>query len=161
PWRSRRLRRRRCSTAMKRNAARSAPRWSHVPARRAKTMAGNKEQGRIVSPTQIRVSYRGSSWVFGDTAGFDPTVPAAGDRAPDGGGLRRRNVGFPLRVFDVLRGTEHILIAHLPAAPSPDRISELVDFIRQAGCVTDHLRAIIVAGPDIELPEPAGITVYR
>ncbi len=35
--------------------------------------------------------------------------PAAGDRAPDVGALRRRNVSFPVCLFDILRGTEHVL----------------------------------------------------
>ena len=31
-------------------------------------------------------------------------------------GLRRHGIGFPLRLFDVLRGTEHVLVVHLAKA---------------------------------------------
>jgi hypothetical protein len=135
----------------------------------ARTRAASENYGREqgaapdrLADTQIRVSYRGSAWALGDHAGFDPAVPAAGDRAPDAGGLRRRHVGFPLRLFDVLRGTEHVLIAHLPAAPSSDRISELTNLIRQAGSgLTDYLRTVVIAEAETEAAEPSGIAVYR
>jgi hypothetical protein len=40
--------------------------------------------------------------------------------------MRRHKVGFPLRFFDVLRGTEHVLVAHFPAPPlASDGLAEL------------------------------------
>ena len=58
-----------------------------------------------LADTQIRVSYRGTAWVRDDAESADAAAPAAGDRAPDAGGLRRHGVSFPIRLFDVLRGT--------------------------------------------------------
>jgi len=67
----------------------------------ARTRAASENYGREqrqppdrLADTQINVSYRHAGWVADDGIGFDSALPAAGDRAPDGGGLRRRNVGF-------------------------------------------------------------------
>jgi hypothetical protein len=35
--------------------------------------------------------------------------------------LRRRGLGFPLRLFDVLRGIEHVLIAHVAEADASEK----------------------------------------
>jgi 2-polyprenyl-6-methoxyphenol hydroxylase-like FAD-dependent oxidoreductase len=85
----------------------------------ARTRAASEGYGRErgkpdrLADTQILVSYRG--------AGVVPAVgPAAGDRAPDAAGLRRHGVGFPLRLHEVVRGTEHVLVAHVTADDVPD-----------------------------------------
>ncbi len=90
---------------------------------------GGGKQDRLAD-TQIRVSYRGTDWVRDDMDGADAAVPAAGDRAPDAGGLRRHGVGFPLRLFDVLRGTEHVLVVYCSGA---EDVSELAAFARELG----------------------------
>ena len=59
--------------------------------------------------TQILVTYRDTAWVRDDGGAEGPQ---AGDRAPDAGGLRRLGVGFPLRLFDVLHGTDPVLLVH-------------------------------------------------
>lgn len=58
------------------------------------------------------MNYRDSGWVR-DDGGADG--PRAGDRAPDAGGLRQHGVGFPLRLFDVLRGTDPVLLLRGPS----------------------------------------------
>ncbi|MBR0649388.1 monooxygenase [Roseomonas terrae] len=84
----------------------------------ARTLAASMNLGRggpkpdRLEDTQLLVNYRGSAWVR-DDGGADG--PPAGDRAPDAGGLRRHGVGFPLRVFEMLRGTEPVLLLHRPA----------------------------------------------
>ena len=82
----------------------------------ARTHAASVNLGRERRPpdrladTQILVSYRGTRWVRDDAVGvLDDAVPQAGDRAPDAGELRRHGIGYPLRLFDLLRGTEHVL----------------------------------------------------
>jgi 2-polyprenyl-6-methoxyphenol hydroxylase-like FAD-dependent oxidoreductase len=112
-----------------------------------------------LADTQIRVSYRGTDWVYEDAAEFDAVAPAPGDRAPDAVGLRRRGVGFPLRLFDVLRGTEHVLLAHLTGA---DASRKLADLAVCAGKMRAWLRlpwrvAAIVSG---EVPDIPGVPVY-
>jgi 2-polyprenyl-6-methoxyphenol hydroxylase-like FAD-dependent oxidoreductase len=87
----------------------------------ARTRAESEGLGRTkrgpddrLKDTQILVNYRDSEWVEDaaeETATDD--APRAGDRAPDAEGLRRDHVGFPLRLFDVLRGSEHVLVLYL------------------------------------------------
>jgi len=97
----------------------------------ARTRAASESIGQRVRgaddrlrDTQILVNYRGSAWVKDATGkaasgkaasgkAASGKAPRAGDRAPDASGLRRDHVGFPLRLFDVLRGTEHVLIVYV------------------------------------------------
>jgi hypothetical protein len=80
-----------------------------------------------LADTQILVNYR-SRWVEQAAAAAGPR---AGDRAPDAQGMRRDHLGFPLRVFDVLRGTEHVVLvsleqdSRLPGGPLQSFASEL------------------------------------
>jgi len=131
----------------------------------ARTRAASEGYGRErggtpdrLADTQIRVSYRGTGWVRDDAEGLDPKVPAAGDRAPDVVGLRRHALGFPLRLFDVLRGTEHVLVVHLANA---DMSRSAVDL---AACARElrlrfgarlRIVAVTAAGSVPDLPEIA------
>jgi 2-polyprenyl-6-methoxyphenol hydroxylase-like FAD-dependent oxidoreductase len=61
--------------------------------------------------TQVLVNYRTSP--LSKDEGGDPTadgVVRAGDRAPDCFGLGRENVRAPLRLFDVTRGTDFVVV---------------------------------------------------
>lgn len=100
----------------------------------ARTLAATQNFGRErggqpdrLADTQLDVTYRGTAWVR-DDAGGDDAGPAAGDRAPDAHGLRRHGVGFPFRLFDVLRGTGHVLIASLRTADAPSQAAALAAF---------------------------------
>ncbi len=118
----------------------------------ARTLAASLAYGREaggapdrLADTQIPVSYRGTGWVRDDAGAAEAGRPVAGDRAPDAGGLRRRGLGFPLRLFDVLRGTEHVLIAHLPESDAPRRLADLADFAREVRSrLGDRLRVVAV-----------------
>jgi 2-polyprenyl-6-methoxyphenol hydroxylase-like FAD-dependent oxidoreductase len=134
----------------------------------ARTRAASERYGRErgeadrLADTQIKVSYRGSAWVSDDVMDPDPGMPTAGDRAPDAGGLRRNNVGFPLRLFDVLRGTQHVLVAHYREAGSHDQLIQLTNLMQRARRrLGDHLRAAIIAGPTVEATEQPGIALYN
>jgi 2-polyprenyl-6-methoxyphenol hydroxylase-like FAD-dependent oxidoreductase len=105
-----------------------------------------------LADTQIRISYRGSGWVAEDAADLDAAVPAAGDRAPDVSGLRRRGVGFPLRLFDMLRGTQHVLVAHLADG------RDVVDLAALAQDIS-HVRIVAVAPENV--PDQPGIAVVQ
>ena len=74
-----------------------------------------------LADTQILVNYRGSAWVKDATPALNATV-RAGDRAPDVQGLRRDQIGFPLRLFDVLRGTAHVLVCCVAAGELRERM---------------------------------------
>jgi FAD binding domain len=113
-----------------------------------------------LADTQIGVSYRGKGWVRDDPDDLDDAAPAAGDRAPDAGGLRRHGVGFPLRLFDVLRGTEHVLMAHLTGADAPDRAAALAACAREIRpWLGSRLRVAAVAAEGV--PDQPGITLLQ
>ncbi|MEQ1950802.1 FAD-dependent monooxygenase [Mesorhizobium yinganensis] len=92
-----------------------------------------RERGKApdrLAETQILVSYRGTPFV-GDENPVEMTGPAAGDRAPDVLGLSQNGLGFPLRLFDVLRGTEHVLLIQLAGSGASDELDEVVSFARE------------------------------
>jgi hypothetical protein len=113
-----------------------------------------------LADTQILVSYRGSPWVQKDAGDADPQAPRAGDRAPDATGLRRHGIGFPLRLFDVLRGTEHVLVAYVAKAD----LGNLGDCASFARTLRDRLRpwlriaVVTEAEASLDLP---GCAVYH
>jgi hypothetical protein len=131
---------------------------------RAASEGYGREQGGApdrLADTQIRVSYRGTDWVRDDAEGFEDTVPAAGDRAPDTGGLTRRGVGFVLRLFDILRGTEHVLIAHLTGTDAPRMAVDLADWARECHSrFGARLRVVAVTAID-GLPDQPGISILH
>ncbi|RAJ93242.1 2-polyprenyl-6-methoxyphenol hydroxylase-like FAD-dependent oxidoreductase [Larkinella arboricola] len=67
-----------------------------------------------LADTQLTVSYRHSPWVEPVSDANWSSALQPGDRAPDCPGLRRQGVGYPFRLFDVLRGTAHVLLLNLP-----------------------------------------------
>jgi hypothetical protein len=130
----------------------------------ARTRAASEAYGRErdgqsdrLADTQISISYRGSPWVSADGTGSSDPMPAAGDRALDAGGLRRRGVGFPYRLFDMLRGPEHVLVAHLADAAAVGALAGLARQ-RQLG---DRLRIFAVLPSAAQVEEPPGLPVYR
>ncbi len=131
---------------------------------RAASEGYGREQGGApdrLADTQIRVSYRGTDWVRNDAEGFDPTDPVAGDRAPDASGLTRRGVGFPIRIFDILRGTEHVLIVYVTKT---DVVPDLVDLAGWASERHSRLgsRLRVVAISAIEgLADQPGISLFH
>ena len=74
-----------------------------------------KQPDPRLADTQVLVNYRTSAWVAGAPAGAPAGAgPSPGDRVPDCENLRRQGVGHTLRLLDVLRGTEHVLVANCP-----------------------------------------------
>ena len=66
-----------------------------------------------LADTQILVSYRGGAGFHDHLAAARDArelAPLAGDRAPDAHGLVRSGVGFPLRLFDLMRGAGFRLV---------------------------------------------------
>ncbi len=126
---------------------------------RAASESYGREQGATpdrLADTQIRISYRGTSWVRDDATSLDAAVPAAGDRAPDAGGLARHGVGFPLRLFEILRGTGHVLVAHFPGADAAQQMASLAGLARDA-----RSRLRIVAVTSALLPDQPGLTLLH
>jgi hypothetical protein len=94
----------------------------------------------------VLISYRDTPWVRDDGDGLEG-VPAAGDRAPDATGLRRHGVNFPLRLFDVLRGTEHLLLANVNGPAAEDAIGDLADLAQELFAqFGSRLRVVAISG---------------
>jgi hypothetical protein len=104
-----------------------------------------REKGKTpdrLADTQILVSYRGTPFV-GDEPSVGMAGPAAGERAPDVQGLQREGLGFPLRLFDVLRGTEHVLLLQVGDGEADHAISFARSFREQWG---SFVRVAAIAG---------------
>jgi 2-polyprenyl-6-methoxyphenol hydroxylase-like FAD-dependent oxidoreductase len=119
----------------------------------ARTRAESEGLGRTkrgpddrLKDTQILVNYRDSGWVEDatDEAATDD-APRAGDRAPDAEGLRRDHVGFPLRLFDVLRGTEHVLVLYL--GEQAGRYADDVAALGSTATADGLIRTVAIAAP--------------
>jgi 2-polyprenyl-6-methoxyphenol hydroxylase-like FAD-dependent oxidoreductase len=119
----------------------------------ARTRAESEGLGRTrrgpddrLKDTQILVNYRDSGWVE-DAADAAATAdpPHAGDRAPDAQGLRRDHVGFPLRLFDVLRGTQYVLLLYL--GEQAGHYADQVAALRQMPVVEGLVRTVAIAAP--------------
>jgi 2-polyprenyl-6-methoxyphenol hydroxylase-like FAD-dependent oxidoreductase len=117
----------------------------------ARTRAASEGYGRErdgkpnrLADTQVLISYRGTPWVCDDGHGLEG-APAAGDRAPDATGLRRHGVNFPVRLFDVLRGTDHVLLANIEASTAEDPIGDLEDLAQELFAqFGSHLRVVAI-----------------
>lgn len=125
---------------------------------RAATDGYGREAGKPdrLADTQIPVSYRGSGWVRDDCGGAETEGPAAGDRAPDADGLQQRGLGFALRLHDVLRGTEHVLVAYLPDDDPAPVLSDFSVFAQevQAG-LSRGLRVVAVTAASASDSHPS------
>jgi FAD binding domain len=134
----------------------------------ARTRAATENYGRDsggkpdrLTDTQIRISYRGTDWVRDDAEDLETTVPEAGDRAPDACGLTRHGFGFPLRLFDVLRGTEHVLVAHLAGLDARQSVTDLAAWAQQTRSqLGSHLRIVAVTAED-GISDQLGIAVLH
>ena len=129
--------------------------------------AGPKDR---LADTQLLVTYRGSRRVANETTG--PTDadaaggaagrlgPAAGDRVPDCGGLRRRGVGHPIRLFDVLRGPEHVLVLFVPTpADAVTVLPDLSAFLNRHAGDRQVCPVVIFGAPSVP-PDVVGTAGY-
>jgi FAD binding domain len=110
-----------------------------------------------LADTQILINYRGSPLLTG-ADGFAETPLRPGDRAPDAVGLRREKVGFPLRLFDLFRGTTHVLLINFAGDLSSAAAQELNELsIRE----TDLLRIVIITSGSVLSPDLPGVTILH
>jgi 2-polyprenyl-6-methoxyphenol hydroxylase-like FAD-dependent oxidoreductase len=65
--------------------------------------------------TQLLVGYRDSPLVADACADLPATLPAAGDRAPDAGGLTHAFVGHPVRLHERIGRGRHTLVGYVDA----------------------------------------------
>jgi 2-polyprenyl-6-methoxyphenol hydroxylase-like FAD-dependent oxidoreductase len=100
----------------------------------------------MLREAQLLVGYPDSPLV-GEDGPFDGG-PAPGSRAPDARGLERAGTAFPLRLFELLRGTDHLLLLYADTAASLDRLRETAAMtVRTAG---DRVRAYAVVAPQLD-----------
>ena len=126
----------------------------------AKTLEASRNFGRDrgkedpLENTQVLISYRGSPAVA-DLAAPANLAVRAGDRAPDADGLVRQGFGFPVRLFDLLRGPQHVLLAWLEGGQEAERLETVA-----AGLTAEFgplLRFVGIAGKTSEPPsDPVG-----
>ncbi|MET0631457.1 MAG: FAD-dependent monooxygenase [Xanthobacteraceae bacterium] len=121
------------------------------------SMGRDRKKEDRLADTQILVNYRGTPWVADALPGDGPR---AGDRAPDAYGLSRDHVGFPLRLFEVLRGTEHVVIVPLGAGSvARDRVEAFAREINERH--GDLARIVAVATDDADAPDLIGVPLLR
>lgn len=110
---------------------------------------GKRGSGDRLADTQMLVSYRNGPLAVGDAGeGIH-----AGDRVPDVQGLWRYGVGFPLRLFDVLKGTRFVLLAAIEGDTAP--IEALA--ARLEAMWPGLMRVVAIAPGDANLEEPPGV----
>ncbi|MCS0502680.1 FAD-dependent monooxygenase [Ancylobacter mangrovi] len=109
---------------------------------------GRRGEGDRLADTQVLVSYRGSP--LADVAGDGLS---AGDRMPDIEGLRRHGFGFPLRLFDVLKGTRFVLL--VPVDGTTDAVEALAADIHRRW--PGRVRVVALASGEAGLDEPPGV----
>jgi hypothetical protein len=99
--------------------------------------------------SQLYVNYRGSAWVAEKLSRPEALAggPRPGDRAPDVSGLRREGLAFPLRLFDLFRGTHHTLLVYRATETAQAGLAALVGALRQRW--GDHLKTYAIVSPDV------------
>lgn len=131
--------------------------------RTASEQLGRKEasQQERLADTQMLVNYRGSALSKDAVAEPLEDLPVhAGDRAPDCLGLRRENVRSPFRLFDLTRGTDHVLLFYIGQAFEPAQI-ELLEHIAQTlkTATGPKCRLVAICAPDAKISDIVGVPV--
>ncbi len=120
------------------------------------TKTGDQSSESVrLADTQVLVNYRGSDLV----AGAATEGPTPGDRVPDCTGLHRSRVGHALRLFDVLRGTEHVLIQFCPANALAANLPPLPVYAERL-CHAGLIRRVITAAQEPDGESSAGPPLY-
>jgi hypothetical protein len=88
--------------------------------------------------------------------------PKPGDRAPDVAGLRRRGVGHPLQLHDLIRGTKHTLLVYADGSADEGAVTAVeemyADVRRQA---SGEIDVYLLLSPDARGPRMLNPPVVR
>jgi hypothetical protein len=129
----------------------------------ARTQFGDVEQDPrnvLLREAQLLVGYPDSPIVgevstadSGDSGDGGRGGPRPGERAPDAMGLVRERVQHPVRVFDLTRGTDHVLLLSARSGATADDAREL-EAVAEAALASfpAGLRAYAILDPDV--PDP-------
>jgi 2-polyprenyl-6-methoxyphenol hydroxylase-like FAD-dependent oxidoreductase len=101
---------------------------------------------------QLLLNYRTSPIVV-PSAKPGPGGPAAGDRAPDCGGLRHPIAAFAWRLFELLKRPGHSLLLYADEASQLDRCRELAELVRSRAAGVADTCAILA--PELDADAPA------
>jgi hypothetical protein len=100
----------------------------------------------MLREAQLLVGYPDSP-IVGEDGSFDGD-PRPGARAPDASGLARTGAAFPLRLFELIRGTDHVLLLYGDAPGALDRMREVAAVaLRRA---PGRLRVYAVVAPELD-----------
>ncbi|WP_327266407.1 FAD-dependent monooxygenase [Streptomyces sp. NBC_01232] len=115
----------------------------------------------MMREAQLLVGYRGSPIV--DPPGDGPG-PRPGDRAPDCSGLTRPVAAYPMRLYDVLREREHVLLLYGAGPVTGSGLDALVRTARDLSGGRMEVCVLLPAGADADTGFEADGTplpVYR
>ncbi|MEV0414093.1 FAD-dependent monooxygenase [Streptomyces sp. NPDC050448] len=113
-------------------------------------------QTLMMRQAQLLVGYRGSPLVQRAEPDGGPG-PRPGDRAPDCGGLAGHIAAHPLRLYDLLRGREHMLLLYGPG-PALGSLAELTSAVR--GFATGRVGVCAILA-ETEADRATPVPVYR
>ncbi len=109
--------------------------------------------------TQLTITYRGGAIVRDDRANGSDADLAAGDRAPDSGGLRRIYVEQPFRLHERLGRGRHVLLGYADDEAGLSALAELGKIARTALGAAANCFAIVPG--DSALGDREDIPVLR
>ncbi|MFI8103192.1 FAD-dependent monooxygenase [Streptomyces sp. NPDC086023] len=126
-------------------------------ARQQEQAAPDDPAAALLREAQLLVGYRDGPLTL--PAADGGPGPRPGDRAPDCAGLTTGPAAFPLRLYDVLRGREHVLLVY---ADGPDAGAALDRFAAETAALTDgRLELCGVLGADAGPYGGDRLPVYR
>jgi 2-polyprenyl-6-methoxyphenol hydroxylase-like FAD-dependent oxidoreductase len=118
------------------------------------------EKPHRLADTQLLVSYRGGPLAAEALAeGIAEGAPRAGDRAPPADGLVRVHVGFPVRLADVLRGSEFVLLAWLADDAEAAALQDSAARLRAS--FGGEVRCVAIVAATVGTTDIPGVAVYR
>jgi 2-polyprenyl-6-methoxyphenol hydroxylase-like FAD-dependent oxidoreductase len=129
---------------------------------RAQSENYGSEKGQVdrLADTQIRVAYRGGPLGLEEAEAIPAEAPRTGDRAPDAWGLVQDRIGFPLRLFDLLRGPEHVLLVSTDASlDAQERLEGLATWLE--GCYGRQVRLVAIVPAGAFPPPRIRVTLVR
>ncbi|HJU04536.1 MAG TPA: FAD-dependent monooxygenase, partial [Nitrospiraceae bacterium] len=136
---------------------------THQQAEAQRRGEAETDRDRLMKDSQLLVNYRESRWVEEDLATPDVlnNGPRPGDRAPDVVGLRREGIGFSLRLFDLLRGTAHVLLLYAgPVERDHIRLFGEIAASVQAR-VGEHIRSYVIVDANANPSAFGGLPVLH
>jgi 2-polyprenyl-6-methoxyphenol hydroxylase-like FAD-dependent oxidoreductase len=113
--------------------------------------------------TQLLVGYRDSPLVADACADLPATLPAAGDRAPDAGGLMHAFIGHPARLHERIGRGRHTLVGYVDAqgARLDTQLAAFADADRALRAALGSVSsAVLIAAPGCVPPHDESFALF-